>query len=555
MRNLFLILGAVAALVATSPSARAAYFADGMLINSGSTTVTAGGTTTLTKTSPAMQQFTGATTQTVVLPNASTMKREAMFVISNDSSGTVTVNYHGGSGATTLKTDEFAFLVLKSNSSSTGTWDIQKVAPPNVTASRALVSDSNGYVAASSVTATELGHSSGVTSSLCGINQSCTLTNKTLAVGSNSITGTASRLAEFDASGILQASAVTTTEAARLASATSSNTASTLVLRDGSGSFAGGTFTGSVTGNVTGNASTATALAADPAACTNQFVRDFAANGTLVCASVSLSADVTGALARTSIAAGSASHVVINDGSGLLSSEATLAKSRGGWAQDNSSLTFPSSGTVPAYTPNQYGVVVSGSGAAASVIAPDASTTKVLRSGGTSANPNWDFPPTANYFHGYMDATWTSATTVTDTYVDFTIDAGSNTLTTRKSNGITVTAAGSNFPGITWTPPTTTATYAFEFRVASAYNSFGTGMVCIRAFDGTNAHGYPGCGASGFWENYLARGIVTPGTTSPYTLRAQAGTDHDGDNTFLTDANGGALNPGHIEFILKQIAW
>ena len=45
-------------------------------------------------------------------------------------------------------------------------------------------------------------------------------------------------------------------------------------------------FSGPLTGAVTGNASTATALAANPAACSNQVVTDMAANGTLVCASV-----------------------------------------------------------------------------------------------------------------------------------------------------------------------------------------------------------------------------------------------------------------------------
>lgn len=51
-------------------------------------------------------------------------------------------------------------------------------------------------------------------------------------------------------------------------------------------------------------------------------------------------------IARSKLATGTASHVVINDGSGVLSSEATLAKVRGGSGQDNSSLTFPASGTL-----------------------------------------------------------------------------------------------------------------------------------------------------------------------------------------------------------------
>jgi hypothetical protein len=53
-----------------------------------------------------------------------------------------------------------------------------------------------------------------------------------------------------------------------------------------------------------------------------------------------------GGVERSEIATGTASHVVINAGDGSLSSEATLAKSRGGAGADMSSVTFPSSGTL-----------------------------------------------------------------------------------------------------------------------------------------------------------------------------------------------------------------
>lgn len=52
------------------------------------------------------------------------------------------------------------------------------------------------------------------------------------------------------------------------------------------------------------------------------------------------------AIARAKLAAGTASHVVINNGSGVLSSEATLAKSRGGAGADMTNVTFPSTGTI-----------------------------------------------------------------------------------------------------------------------------------------------------------------------------------------------------------------
>lgn len=67
-----------------------------------------------------------------------------------------------------------------------------------------------------------------------------------------------------------------------------------------------------------------------------------ALTGSVVDADISASA----AIARSKVAAGTASQVLINDGSGLVSSEATLAKSRGGSGQDNTSLTFPSTGTL-----------------------------------------------------------------------------------------------------------------------------------------------------------------------------------------------------------------
>lgn len=52
------------------------------------------------------------------------------------------------------------------------------------------------------------------------------------------------------------------------------------------------------------------------------------------------------AISRAKLANGTANHVVINSGTGAFSSEATLAKSRGGSGQDNSSITFPASGTL-----------------------------------------------------------------------------------------------------------------------------------------------------------------------------------------------------------------
>ena len=55
--------------------------------------------------------------------------------------------------------------------------------------------------------------------------------------------------------------------------------------------------------------------------------------------------NASAAIARTKLASGTASHVIINDGSGVFSSEARLDKTRGGTGI-SSTATFPSSGTI-----------------------------------------------------------------------------------------------------------------------------------------------------------------------------------------------------------------
>ncbi len=71
-----------------------------------------------------------------------------------------------------------------------------------------------------------------------------------------------------------------------------------------------------------------------------------AAGGIAAGAIVNADINANAAIARTKVANGTADHVVINNGSGTLSSEAQLAKARGGTGADNSSVTFPSTGTI-----------------------------------------------------------------------------------------------------------------------------------------------------------------------------------------------------------------
>jgi hypothetical protein len=86
--------------------------------------VTAAGTTTLTSASPYQTVFTGTTTQTLVLPNATTLGVGHTFKFSNNSTGAVTVQTNGGAtlwiiaGASTDLD-----LILLDNSTAAGSWE------------------------------------------------------------------------------------------------------------------------------------------------------------------------------------------------------------------------------------------------------------------------------------------------------------------------------------------------------------------------------------------------------------------------------------------------
>lgn len=146
-----------------------------------------------------------------------------------------------------------------------------------------------------------------------------------------------------------------------------SGTANQVIVNDVSGNLSG--VSGGSNGDVltfNGTAWTSAAPAGASAALTDSHI--LVGNASNVATDVAMSGDATiantgavtiansaitdakvhasAAITRSKIASGTASHVVINDGSGVLSSEATLAKSRGGTGADNSSVTFPSSGSI-----------------------------------------------------------------------------------------------------------------------------------------------------------------------------------------------------------------
>ena len=101
-----------------------ATFQAGSLIEDALVTVTSGGTLTLTFSSPTYLQFTGSSTHTVVLPDATTIRKSKRYYVANRSTAQVTVQYDDTSVAVVVDPDTERLLVVMDVSTSNGTWDI-----------------------------------------------------------------------------------------------------------------------------------------------------------------------------------------------------------------------------------------------------------------------------------------------------------------------------------------------------------------------------------------------------------------------------------------------
>lgn len=145
-------------------------------------------------------------------------------------------------------------------------------------------------------------------------------------------------------------------------------------------------------------------------------------------------------------------------------------------------------------------------------------TTNFLRADGSFAAPSAS--ASINYFYGAM-ANSVSWSTNSNTFVIPSLIGGTNSLSSTQSSGMTVTAAASNQPGITFTPSSTTAVYMIEAIVmgssATSGDSFNAqlsdGTAPVFAFGATNS---PNGNNSNM--NVVLRGIYAPGVNTSVTI-------------------------------------
>ena len=85
-------------------------------------TTTAAGTTTLTTSSTYYQRFVGSTTQTVQLPNATTVNLGQGFIIDNDSTGALALQDATPTSLGSIVPGMAAFIFCENNSTAAGSW-------------------------------------------------------------------------------------------------------------------------------------------------------------------------------------------------------------------------------------------------------------------------------------------------------------------------------------------------------------------------------------------------------------------------------------------------
>lgn len=101
-----------------------AYFKNGALIESFGSTLTSGGTLTLTSSSDAYQIFTGSQAHTMKLPDATTMIANQKFEVINASTGAITVQNNGGATVGTVAAGTSIVFRVTDISTSNGSFDV-----------------------------------------------------------------------------------------------------------------------------------------------------------------------------------------------------------------------------------------------------------------------------------------------------------------------------------------------------------------------------------------------------------------------------------------------
>ncbi len=222
--------------------------------------------------------------------------------------------------------------------------------------------------------------------------------------------------------------------------------------------------------------------------------------------------------------------VLVNDTSGNVTSSVTVPIANGGTGQATKAAGFDALSPMSASGDIIYGGT---SGTGTRLAKGNNGDVVTLASG----LPSWAAPTSAvtgNYSFSYMNSVWSSTSS---TFADPTISSGSNTLTSIASSGLTVTAAASNNPGITWTPANTTDVFDLTIKCNVLLNGTANQNTYVQLTDGTTVYDSSSAldpnvvGALGIGHNGVFQAIVATGATSAVTLKLQVKTSNSSTGT------------------------
>lgn len=139
--------------------------------------------------------------------------------------------------------------------------------------------------------------------------------------------------------------------------------------------------------------------------------------------------------------------------------------------------------------------------------------------------------------------------TTSSTFADPT-NSGGNTLTVRKSSGITLTAASSNVAGITFTPANNTAVYLITANIGIQNSSGAYVTEQLIDTNGTVIAVSPGiAGSSAVTTAQSLTGIYAPASTSPQTVKIQLAATAGTASIIAGNATGSVA----VEWTITQI--
>lgn len=250
----------------------------------------------------------------------------------------------------------------------------------------------------------------------------------------------------------------------------------------------------------------------------------------------------TGAVALQASGGGSIQSIAANYGETCAANSATPTTAAG-WDCFYYSLT--GAGGTPSFTGLTSNGVMYASNSTTIASAGAGTAGQVMTSNGSGSAPTMQVPATGQYAQAYFGSA-SSWSTTSSTFADPT-NSGGNSLTVRQHSGITLTAASSNLPGITFTPASSSAVYLITATM-SIFNGTVSDVSNAQLTDGTTVivvgPGYAQGATYAFDSDPTTIiGIYAPGTTSSVTVKVQL------------SAGGGTASIGNYTSSSSTLEW